>query len=960
MNSLKWAETYLEIPSSYGDALDGLCWSPRGDAVVRRDGTTLAVTDEIRAVLEGVLARPPIPPFVFVLNLLHLMKIDSPAFERLHWAFKSTRGAAARGRNVGLLIAELCRDLPPITGELTSADLTLALRLLRVYGDRFDSDVVLEAPLTRIEFECRVAYRLVDFDNVALVHWLKHGCGPGGAGGRLAEQAESLPGRIAQLLVRARRRARLVGAASLVPTLDAALTLPPRGHPPEALPLGGYCDVTTRGRPERLLPGQFALDPDEFIRRFAANELLYFKREEPHQAIRAECVVVLDQGVRTWGSVRLALAGAAFSLLRAASKRGRAWLFATSAPGAIDLLAPNAEAVADRLEASDLTPHPGECLTRALRAGGGDPRDVILLTHSRSLRESVVASAASGRGPGDRLFAVTVDESGRAELMQWATGGPMAVRSFRVDLEAAEAACPETVAPPSRPRTAAAVSWTGDVEPVPFPFRPGLVTEPLLVGFEAGHDWLVIAGRDGVLHGLALDGSPPEVLPRALRDGVVLKQVEAILGVTSGVVVCGRMVVDSGPTVSATTPQSVTLHSHDTPMVSSGASEPPPHEQFVAAHYVRTTRQVTLHALGPSAAEPRWSAHPDLHCVAVRAPAGAGCALDLDTLGRFSLPGPTATAPINRACLAWNRAAKGAPPYDLPIWDSTAKVAPPDGVPFTIVLPPAVNSIWDAPFLHRLRSNEIDLKQAPGNWNRLKPQRDGKRLLAGAEFHCAQLAGDVLALAYSNTEGRKLLLLRGPEGAVLGEVGHPVHNIFTLSADGRLLARRDVARAVVVAETAAPAQTIASAAHAGLHDAIAVELTAAPFQLTTIVGGHQHRFQLECRLLLHKPRWELPDRVARPKGTVLHPLTTYDQSRFPPREIVHVRGWRVVVDRLGQVLLFRGDAGPLVAAFLVRRERAAAWVPGGVFWGDTRLIGGPATPDADKKIGQAIVDAGGV
>jgi hypothetical protein len=846
---------------------------------------------------------------------------------------------------VGLLIAELCRDLPPITGELTSADLTLALRLLRVYGDRFDSDVVLEAPLTRIEFECRVAYRLVDFDNVALVHWLKHGCGPGGAGGRLAEQAESLPDRIARLLVRARRRARLVGAASLVPTLDAALTLPPRGHPPEALPLGGYCDVTTRGRPERLLPGQFALDPDEFIRQFAANELLYFKREEPHEAVRPECVVVLDQGVRTWGSVRLALAGAAFSLLRAAAKRGRAWLFATSAPGAVDLLAPNAEAVADRLEASDLTPHPGECFTRALRAGDGDPRDVILLTHPRSLRESGVASAASGRGPGDRLFAVTVDESGQAELAQWATSGPLAVRSFRVDLEAAEAARPETVAPPSRPRTAANVSWTGDVEPVPFLFRPGLVAEPLLVGFEAGHDWLVIAGRDGVLHGLALDGTPPEVLPRSFRNGVVLKQVEAILGVTGGVVVCGRMVVGSGPTVSATTPQSVTLHSHGTPMVSSGASEPLQTLQFVVAHYDRTTRHVTLHVLGPSAGEPRWSAHPDLHCVAVRAPAGAGCALDLDTLGRFSLPGPTATAPMNRACLAWDRAAKGAPPYDVPI---------------TIVLPPAVNSIWDAPFLHRLHNSTLDVKQAPGVWNVLKPQRDGKPLLAGANIHRAQLAGDVLALAYSDAEGRKLLLLRGPDGAVLGEVLHPVHNIFTLSADGRLLARRDVACAVVVAETAAPAQTIVSAAHAWLHDAIAVELTAAPFQLTTIVGGHQHRFQLECGLLRHKPRWELPDRVARPKGTVLHPLTTYDQSRFPPREIVHVRGWRVVVDRLGQVLLFRGDAGPLVAAFLVRRERAAAWAPGGVFWGDTRLIGGPATPDADKKIGQAIVDAGGV
>jgi len=43
----------------------------------------------------------------------------------------------------------------------------------------------------------------------------------------------------------------------------------------------------------------------------------------------------------------------------------------------------------------------------------------------------------------------------------------------------------------------------------------------------------------------------------------------------------------------------------------------------------------------------------------------------------------------------------------------------------------------------------------------------------------------------------------------------------------------------------------------------------------------------------------------------------------------------------------------------VRRERAAAWIPGGVFWGTSALIGGPATPDAEKKIGRAIQAAGG-
>src|SRR5262249_18734727 len=156
-----------------------------------------------------------------------------------------------------------------------------------------------------------------------------------------------------------KQRPRLVGAAVLVPALDAAITIPPRRRSPDVLPQGGYCDVTTRGDPERLLPAQFALDPAQFVRRFTSHELLYFKREEPQQAVRPERVVVLDQGVRTWGNVRLGLAAAAFSLLTRTTKRvGTLRLYLTSASAAVDLAGADVEAVAELLEASDLTPHP--------------------------------------------------------------------------------------------------------------------------------------------------------------------------------------------------------------------------------------------------------------------------------------------------------------------------------------------------------------------------------------------------------------------------------------------------------------------------------------------------------------------------------------------------------------------------------------------------------------------------
>src|SRR5262249_19156801 len=158
----------------------------------------------------------------------------------------------------------------------------------------------------------------------------------------------------------------------------------------------------------------------------------------------------------------------------------------------------------------------------------------------RALREHSVAQAIRARLDGGRIFALTVDERGLAELHDWTDSGPISIRRFRADLNAAEAATiPRPALPPAR--LAARGDWTGDVDPSGLPFRPGLVAEPRLFGFDADGEWLVIAGLDGVLHGLAMDGTPAEVLPRPYFDGVVLKQIDALLGVPGGIVACGRM-----------------------------------------------------------------------------------------------------------------------------------------------------------------------------------------------------------------------------------------------------------------------------------------------------------------------------------------------------------------------------------------------------------------------------------
>lgn len=553
----------------------------------------------------------------------------------------------------------------------------------------------------------------------------------------------------------------------------------------------------------------------------------------------------------------------------------------------------------------------------------------------------MIAAARTLR-TSDRLFALTVDEDGRAELVAWAAGGPVPVRSFRVDLVGAEAARVEGETPTPAPSVRGEWRpWVGDVEPVPFPFRPGLVAEPVGFGFDARGEWAVVIGKDGTPHAVPLGGGPPEVLPRPFAGGVVQKQVDAVLGVNGGVVLCGRMLLPGDPTTS------VTILSPGPPVGSAGASEYEvpgrPAELFVAAHYDFAARRVTLHRLGPASGGARWSAYPELYCVAVRVasdvPGPTGCALDLATLHRF--PGPASGSLQARAMEAWRLVGKGgSPPFELAVYDPQHQFVTPAGADRLALFGLAIHPIG-----------------AFGEWQQFRPTRDGKPLLDGATVERAVLAGSVLCLRVSRGKDRRLLLFRGPEGTGLGEVGdQPADGPFALSADGRWLARRRGRREVVISETADLSATPVVATTAGLHHNLTIEFHVRPFELRVGIGDRVHVFGLDDDGLSYRQGGDTPN-VAGPRPTSSFAPVDYDTDRFPFYWARRAGRLTAVADRLGQLLVY-GDGPEPVAAFLVRRDRAAAWA-NGAFWGDASLIGGPPTPGAARTIGEAIRSAGG-
>src|SRR5207253_5501534 len=125
-----------------------------------------------------------------------------------------------------------------------------------------------------------------------------------------------------------------------------------------------------------------------------------------------------------------------------------------------------AEAVAEVLEASDLSPHPGYALEWALEQSCTGARDIVLLTHPRSLSEPDVRAAIKRLTPEARLFTLSVDRGGSAVFDEIKRGAHCPVRRFHVDLGRTDAV---PLTPRERP-PGVRMAWEGDVEPIGFPF----------------------------------------------------------------------------------------------------------------------------------------------------------------------------------------------------------------------------------------------------------------------------------------------------------------------------------------------------------------------------------------------------------------------------------------------------------------------------------------------------------
>ena len=930
---------YLQIPAHYCRSFGGLRWAQYGEAIEFLEGPaagrTFAFAAEVAAFLEGLESSSgSLPGFGFVLHLLYLVGLgDRAARHGEETALCVERIAApfhALGcplRNAGALCSWLSREAPCAADPPELADVHEILT-----GGSWVPQMVLSHPLLGVmdhaeepgleaaELEALVRRAADSLSDGEIRHWLRHGCSAGGT--HVEPPMPPRPRGLAETLAELEGSPRLAGVGRLVSRLEGAISLPPRRLAWSELQDGGYSDITTKGAPEQILPIQFALEGEEFLRRFAERELLYFYREEPRQPTTEEIILVLDQGARTWGDVRLVLAGAALALARQADRRRIAIrLVVTSSDGMpVDPAQLEPRALGDLLAASDLSGHPGDALARLRDGPSVLRRDIVLLTHRRSLADPAVAAAARSLAEegGDRLFAVSVDSKGQLELAELRRGLPVVLARGRIDHVAAES--PATLVPLWPDRSILLV-WKGDFESIGFPFHTGVLDQLESSRFCSSYDFdeagerILIAGRRGLLFCCRIDGSEAETLPRPRVGNDVVTIRKHVVGVAGGFVMegaCG--------------------------------------ERRFLAHYDFRARECTLHEIDDPRHELTWLYYRDLHAVAGLAAdrSRSATAFDLGETGASS-------GKSSRARRAAERANEGIRPYPLsalPVWTSRSVRGP---------APPIGQSLsLDA------ISGTLHYRRVTGDEGSLTPLVDGSPALRGGEVVCALQGGDVLGIHVAKVVGPTLYFLSVSRAAVLGAFplpGRPVGTAFSLARDGRRFAWPLDGRRLEVRDVPGdqPPLLVTPQEDVWIHFATLGKscLVVREFAF----GGPRHA------LISWLIRWDESwldltvceaDSHLEPVGGVIAVSRSvpvgihgrgYDTDRFV--QIIEHRGLAILIDRYNHLVVLGRD-GELVCMMYVSRHEFAAWLPDGTMFGPRRLIGGETMPGASERIAAAL------
>ncbi len=240
--------------------------------------------------------------------------------------------------------------------------------------------------------------------------------------------------------------------------LAGVTQLPKPPSAPDDLPLGGFSDVSNRGKLDRLLASELALDDLTLSVRIAMNEALYLRRESPPKAPARHRVLLVDNGIRLWGKPRLLATSVALAFAASSDEIETVSAFAPTAksnsPEPFSLQ--DRDGVLKHLATVTAAIHPANPWAKLLaESRAAANADLVLITHSHAIEDSDFLAA--GESFRDRHFHIaTVDAEGRYTLWSVGIAGRREVASAELALDhespkTTETELPEFYAMPETP-----------------------------------------------------------------------------------------------------------------------------------------------------------------------------------------------------------------------------------------------------------------------------------------------------------------------------------------------------------------------------------------------------------------------------------------------------------------------------------------------------------------------------
>lgn len=221
----------------------------------------------------------------------------------------------------------------------------------------------------------------------------------------------------------------------LAKDLLAALYRPARLVPEKTLHMEGYSDISNRGNLDRLLMSELAYDDETLAVRIAQGEALYMRRETPPSRETLDRCILIDCGIRSWGTPRIYSAAVGLALTASASQSAHVFAWKTQ-PEAIERsFFTDQSGLSLHLESMHAGLQPANVLESFCEAVAQSSTNAeVYLILTRDVWEDVDFRIALRNSKLMGLTAAIVDRLGNLELSEYSRAGTRSLKRMQIKL----------------------------------------------------------------------------------------------------------------------------------------------------------------------------------------------------------------------------------------------------------------------------------------------------------------------------------------------------------------------------------------------------------------------------------------------------------------------------------------------------------------------------------------------